>query len=95
MDIEIKPDFYNKASIDEASKTYTTDTDIPYLVYKFGISENYFFNVPYKSKDEPKIQLELLDSILRDLERSRIAIEEIKQKIKSSLAEHELIIDEK
>ncbi len=95
MEIEMKPDFYNKTSTDKDGKTHTLDTSIPYLIYRFGISESYFFDVPYENKNDPKIQIELLDSILRDLDRSKILIEGLKQKAKARLAEHELTIDEK
>lgn len=86
MEIKLEPDFYNKtATSDKDNSLHITDTSIKYLLYKFSITENYFFDASYESKNSPEVQLELLDRILSDLARSTETINALKKKIENQL----------
>jgi len=87
MDISLEPYYYNKA-VSEAKdcNVHITDSTKKLLAYKFSISEVYTFNNEFADRNNPEIQIELLNKILLDLTRSTESIEKLREKIIASLS---------
>ena len=86
MDIELIPGNYNKAKPNtNDSHIHFTDTTEALLLYTFSLSETYMLDAKYSDKDNPIVQIDLLNKILRDLSRSTEAIEDLKKKIEKNI----------
>lgn len=83
MSIELKPDYYCKTT--NTNGVDNVDTTTRYLLYHFTLQETYLMDTIYSKVNDPQTQLELLDKITRDLGRSIEKIEELKEKVKSSI----------
>lgn len=96
MEINFKPSYYNKTNPKISDKTtYIVDTLERYLLYEFSLSETYMLDAKFSEQKDPRVQIELLNKILRDLSRSSQYIQELKEKIEHSISQDIKIEDER
>lgn len=75
MDVEFKPDFSYGTTVADDGITHIIDETKPKPVYHFSLTETYIFDA-----GEPEIELKLINRVLRDLDRVKDTLIEIRDK---------------